>query len=566
MNKFYEIKQFGSKAEIRIYGNITSDISEAGDMSATSFNKELSKLNNVKKIDMYFNTPGGSVFEGIAIYNQIKRHKAHFTGYVDGLAASISSVILMACDEVVMPSNAYLMIHNPYIGVVGNQNELRKSADDLERMREASINAYLEKAKNKLNREKVIEIMDNETWLLGSEAYELGLCDRLEEPMNMVASADNKKILQQYNKVPSLLVDEIGVEERMKILSEISQSKIKENTMKVENKMNVYELTKEQKIQKAKHFQNEVLYSALSGTITESTNAVNYELSKRLNDEIAQGIVKGKQEYKQAMLATTGTTIQDGDSFIPSNNQVEVITERMAYNPLLGYITVTNQKNLEEVPKLITSIADDDLIQDGEIAKELELTGSTVDFKRYKSKLYADMSETVALGTNTDILAKTEQSLATALSFKELKLMFGDTLAEDEKHMNFYKNDIKEVSGTNMYEAIMNSIKDLPYLFRMNAIVVMNEDSFNMIRNDLAVKGLCQLDSKPIDLFNRPVVFMDSVKLPIVGDMRYYQINYDEVMLEGYKDIKEGVNTTTLTAWFDAHVLLSSAFRIAKVN
>lgn len=566
MNKFYEIKQFGSKAEIRIYGDITKTIYEEGEMSSSSFNQELSKLKNIEQIDVYFNSAGGSVFEGLSIYNQIKRHKAHFTGYVDGLAASISSVILMACDEVVMPSNAYLMIHNPYTAVVGNQNELRKSADDLERMREASINAYLEKAKDKLSREKIIEIMDNETWLLGSEAYELGLCDRLEKPMNMVASADNKKILQQYSKVPSLLVDEIGVEERMKILSEINQSKIKQNTTKVENKMNVYELTKEQKIQKAKNLQNEILYSALSGTSTNATNAINYELSKQLNNEIAQGIVKGKQEYKQAMLATIGTTIKDGDSFIPNNNQVEVITERVAYNPLLDYITVTNQRNLYEVPKLITSIADDDLIQDGEIAKELELKGSTVDFKRYKSKLYADMSETVALGTNTDILVKTEQSLGTALSFKELKLMFGDNLAEAEEHMNFYKNNIKEVSGTNMYEAIVDSIKDLPYLFRMNAIVVMNEDSFNTVRNDLAVKGLCQLDSKPSDLFNRPVVFIDSVKLPIIGDMRYYQINYDEVMLEGDKDIKKGVNTTTLTAWFDAHVLLSSAFRIAKVN
>lgn len=210
MKKFYNVQQYGNRAEIRIYGDITKAIYEEGEISASSFNEELSRLGSVSQIDIYFNSPGGSVFEGIAIYHQIKRHPARFVGYVDGVAASIASVILMACDEIVMPSNSYLMIHNPFTGVVGNQNDLRKTADDLERMREASISAYLEKAGDKLSREKIVEIMDNETWLLGSEAFEYGLCDRLEKPMELVANAEIKEVLSQYKKAPLVLIDEIG--------------------------------------------------------------------------------------------------------------------------------------------------------------------------------------------------------------------------------------------------------------------------------------------------------------------------------------------------------------------
>ena len=91
----------------------------------------------MKQINIYINSRGGSVFEGTAIYNQLRRHPAHKTVYVDGFACSIASVIAMAGDEVVMPRNALMMVHNAMMGVWGNAAELRKAADDLDKINEA---------------------------------------------------------------------------------------------------------------------------------------------------------------------------------------------------------------------------------------------------------------------------------------------------------------------------------------------------------------------------------------------------------------------------------------------
>lgn len=556
MKKFYEMKQFGKRAEIKIYGDITKTVTEEGEVSATSFNKELSKLNNVSQVDIYFNSPGGSVFEGMAIYHQIKRHPARFTGYVDGVAASISSVILMACDEVVMPSNAYLMIHNPFMGVVGNQNDLRKTADDLERMREASINAYLDKAKDKLTREKIIEIMDNETWMLGVEAFEYGLCDRLEKPAELVANVELKGVMERFNKVPEVLIDEVGAAERKRIIQNIEQEKVEKN-------MNTIKYTDQEKMEIAKRFQENYILGMMKGS--QANEAIDYKLDHKLKGEIANSIATGTESYRQAMLATTGRLENDGDAFIPHGLQADVITERNAYNPLLPFITLS-QGRLDEVVRLITSIDDDELIQDGEVAKELELKGEVVAFKPLKGKYFADFSETIELGTTTNVKEKVQSALASVLSMKELKLMFGDTSKEEQQHMNLYKNGIQEVTGADTYQAINNSIESLSYFFRSNAIVVMNEKDFKAMRFELAGKGLCRLDSKAEDLFNRTVIFVDEVTHPIVGDFKYYQLNYERVLFEVDKDYNKGIVKAILTPFFDAHVLLSSAFRVSKIQ
>jgi len=126
--------------ELYIYGNVeggyrydwtTGDI-QRSETSAQHFREELGKYPEVKQIHIYINSYGGSVFEGTAIYNQLRRHPAHKTVYVDGFACSIASVIAMAGDEVVMPANTMMMIHNMWMAVIGNAAELRKTADDLD--------------------------------------------------------------------------------------------------------------------------------------------------------------------------------------------------------------------------------------------------------------------------------------------------------------------------------------------------------------------------------------------------------------------------------------------------
>lgn len=149
--------------------------------SANHFREELAKYPDAQVIEIYINSMGGDVVEGTAIYNQLKRHPAKKTVYVDGFAASIASVIAMAGDEVVMPANTLMMVHNMTRGIYGNPAQLRKAADDLDVINGTGREAYLLKAGDKLTRERLTEMMDAETWIPARECVELGLADRLAE-------------------------------------------------------------------------------------------------------------------------------------------------------------------------------------------------------------------------------------------------------------------------------------------------------------------------------------------------------------------------------------------------
>ncbi|EUJ64844.1 head maturation protease, ClpP-related [Listeria fleischmannii] len=203
MKKFWEMKQSANskQAEIYIYGEITSYKWDEEDTTAASFQKDLKALGEVDEISLHVNSPGGNVFEGIAISNMLKSHKAHVTAYVDALAASIASVIVAGADKVVMYENSMQMIHHPFSLVMGNANELRKQADDLDAIAQASIITYLNKGGEKLTEEQIKQIMDDETWLTAQEAYGIGLCDELFEANQMVACVDGE-VFHQFQHIP----------------------------------------------------------------------------------------------------------------------------------------------------------------------------------------------------------------------------------------------------------------------------------------------------------------------------------------------------------------------------
>lgn len=185
----WEIKQQTDPAalDLYIYGDVEAETYvadggwghwEASENSANHFREALSAHPNVTQINVYINSCGGSVFEGTAIYNQLHRHTARKTVYIDGFACSIASVIAMAGDEIVMPRNALMMIHNMWMGAVGNAAELRKAADDLDVINAAGRAAYQLRAGNKLPEERLAEMMDAETWLTAEQCIEYGLADR----------------------------------------------------------------------------------------------------------------------------------------------------------------------------------------------------------------------------------------------------------------------------------------------------------------------------------------------------------------------------------------------------
>lgn len=205
--KYLTIKQESKSAtpEMYIDGEIVTDEYEDTDTSAAGFRDALKSLGDVKNINLHINSPGGSVFEGIAIYNMLKQNSAHINVYVDGLAASIASVIAMSGDAIFMPSNSMMMIHNPWTMAVGNANELRKQADNLDQITKVSVQTYLAKAGDKLDKETLTQLMDNETWLTAQEAVDYGLADEVMEA-NKAAASINKRFAERYRHVPEQLI------------------------------------------------------------------------------------------------------------------------------------------------------------------------------------------------------------------------------------------------------------------------------------------------------------------------------------------------------------------------
>ena len=186
MEKMWNITQKAEGIlELYIYGEVKGDDFNwwteeviKSETSANHFKEELAKYPNITEIRIYINSCGGSVFEGTAIYNQLRRHPARKVVTVDGFACSIASVIAMAGDEVIMPRNALMMVHNMAMGIYGNPAELRKAADDLDVINASGRNAYLAKAGDKLEESKLRDMMDKETWLTAEQCIELGLADR----------------------------------------------------------------------------------------------------------------------------------------------------------------------------------------------------------------------------------------------------------------------------------------------------------------------------------------------------------------------------------------------------
>lgn len=183
---YYSMETSGNEANINIYGDITSWPWQEGDTSAANLSQQLDALSDVSKINVFINSYGGEVAEGLAIYNALKRHKAKVVTVCDGFACSIASVIFMAGDERIMNESSLLMIHNAWTWGEGNADQLRKMAEDLDKITEASIAAY--KAHSNLSEEEIKALLDAETWILPSEALEYGFATGVEKTESKNAS------------------------------------------------------------------------------------------------------------------------------------------------------------------------------------------------------------------------------------------------------------------------------------------------------------------------------------------------------------------------------------------
>lgn len=199
-NRYYQLSRYENKAVINIFGDIVDDIYEDG-VSALQFAYELEQLGDVDAIEVYINSYGGSVSQGFAIYNQLKNHPAKVTTVCSGFACSIASIIFLAGDERIMQDASLLMIHNPFCMTMGNANELRKQADDLDKMAQVSVDIYCEVTG--LNEETIKDMMDKETWITSKEAYELGFAtkdvekEEFKEEVNLVVQSVKRSLMNK---------------------------------------------------------------------------------------------------------------------------------------------------------------------------------------------------------------------------------------------------------------------------------------------------------------------------------------------------------------------------------
>lgn len=198
MNSWYSIRARDTGAELSIYDEIG-----AYGVSAKAFIAEMGALDTGTDLELRLNSPGGSVFDAVAIYNALQRHDGKVTVTIDGIAASAASYIAMAGDEIVMPENAFLMIHDPSGLVMGTAGDMRDMAEALDKIGGSLIKGYA--AKSGKSDDEIATLMAAETWFDAAEAVEAGFADRIAEPVRIAARFD----IASFRNAPPLLVEAV---------------------------------------------------------------------------------------------------------------------------------------------------------------------------------------------------------------------------------------------------------------------------------------------------------------------------------------------------------------------
>jgi len=214
--------------EINNKANETADVwiySEIGgfDVNAKSFIDELKELKG-KDLNVHINSLGGSVFDGLAIYNALKSHKGNVKTIVEGIAASIASVIAMAGDTIEMSKNSLFMIHNPFTMAGGDAAELRKTANVLDKIRDEIADIY--NSVSKQDHETLIGLMAAETWFNADETLDVGFANSIVDSVEIVNNYD----ISSFNNISHEKINSIINNKKEKIMAKENANVSVENT------------------------------------------------------------------------------------------------------------------------------------------------------------------------------------------------------------------------------------------------------------------------------------------------------------------------------------------------
>lgn len=200
MGTGYSIKAKSSiEGEIFIYEDVGDSF--FGGITAKQFADDLKGLGSVKTINLHINSSGGDVFDGLAIYRLLVENEAKVISFIDGLAASIASVIAMAGNEIRISQSGFLMVHEAWGRVIGNSTDMMEMAAILEKTTNSVADVYIKRTKKK--KEKVYQWLKAETWFNAEEAIANGFADTMMENLQVAAHVDMSK--HNFKNLPESL-------------------------------------------------------------------------------------------------------------------------------------------------------------------------------------------------------------------------------------------------------------------------------------------------------------------------------------------------------------------------
>ncbi|PGA00479.1 head maturation protease, ClpP-related [Bacillus wiedmannii] len=214
MNKLLNLKRdirLEAKGEneykLTVYGSIGGWFSEN---NAEAVRRKIQDV-KAEKIHVHINSGGGSAFDGVAICNQLKQHSAEIIIHIDGWAASAASVIAMAGDKIIMPSNTMMMIHQASTFEYGNADLFEKTARDLRKIDSALAASYKKRFVG--TDEELKQLLKDETWLTAEEAVALGLADEIADEIEIDDTQEDEEeevvenfkegLVAKYTKQPN---------------------------------------------------------------------------------------------------------------------------------------------------------------------------------------------------------------------------------------------------------------------------------------------------------------------------------------------------------------------------
>lgn len=294
---WYNIKNtINNATEVVIYDEIG-----AWGIDSKTFIEEIKDI-STEEIHLRINSPGGSVIDGLAIHDAIKRLPQKVTAKIEGLAASIASIIALGADEVTMSQNSLFMIHNVWGGETGGAKDMRKAADLMDKMGDRLVNIYVSKTGK--DESEIRNWMDEETWFTADEAFEAGFINNIEEPIALAAKFDVNKlnykntslVVEMFNSNKKLIKMEKHFDELKNFISDLFSNKM-ENVSEV------------------KVLDNDEVKEKMSSLeeMIENSNKENTELSNTLEEKESNIVALVDEvkvlEEKLAKLEATATTV-----------------------------------------------------------------------------------------------------------------------------------------------------------------------------------------------------------------------------------------------------------------